>query len=187
MSDSKVCCELCSPADFADFARVDIPKAKQQPSRSRIAVYEADASDMALRAALHSFRKTRTNEVLGPFSFRKHGAGAIMSDEILDRIADCAHFHKIQTPADLVKETNWHRVSEDGTKVLALISQHRPMPLPAPPPNPTATPLGIGTSSNTPTANMSTPKNRKCSKCGLFGHIGVFSPFLEVIIVPIAF
>ncbi|KAJ6618412.1 hypothetical protein B0H10DRAFT_1647899, partial [Mycena sp. CBHHK59/15] len=66
-------------------------------------------------------RKERTDEVLGPFSFRKHGGGAIMSDEVLDRIADCAHFHKIQTTADLLKETDWYRVTEDGTQVLALI------------------------------------------------------------------
>ncbi|KAJ6467054.1 P-loop containing nucleoside triphosphate hydrolase protein [Mycena vitilis] len=82
VTKSEVCCELCTPADFADFARVDIPKAKQQPSRSRTADYEANASDMGLRQALHLFRKKRTDEVLGPFTFRKHGAGAFMSNEL---------------------------------------------------------------------------------------------------------
>jgi hypothetical protein len=78
----------------------------------------------------------------------------------------------------LVKETNWHRVKEDGTKVLALISQHRPAPLPPPPSIPITTPLGMAASSNSTSArSLSTPKNRKCSKCGLFGHIGMCLSF----------
>ncbi|KAJ7908543.1 P-loop containing nucleoside triphosphate hydrolase protein [Mycena leptocephala] len=178
ISESKVCCELFSPADFADFAGVDIAKAKQQPSRSRIKPYKAESSDMALRDALHQFRKERTKEVLGPFSFRKHGAGAMMSDEVLDRIGDCAHYHTIKTTADLAKETNWHQVTEDGAKVLGLISQHRPIPLAPPPSIPTTTPLRTTTTSNNPSpAGPSTPKNRKCRKCGLFGHICLFSLF----------
>ncbi|KAK7032884.1 ATP-dependent DNA helicase RecQ [Favolaschia claudopus] len=120
---------------------------------------------MALRAALHSFRKSRTAEVFGPFHFRKHGAGGIMANEVLDRIADCAHFHKIQTTADLARETDWHRITEDGTQILALITQHRPIPVPA---APTPRPL-LPLNTNTPV--YSTPKNRKCSKCGLSGHI----------------
>ncbi|KAK6984413.1 hypothetical protein R3P38DRAFT_2576035 [Favolaschia claudopus] len=177
VSNSKICCELCSPDEFADFAQVDIPKAKPQASRSRIPNYSTDASDMALRAALHSFRKSRTAEVFGPFHFRKHGAGGIMANEVLDRIADCAHFHKIQTTADLARETDWHRITEDGTQILALITQHRPIPVPAAPTPHPLLPL------NTNTSVYSTPKNRKCSKCGLSGHIGMlFSMFSRIAI-----
>ncbi|KAJ7731383.1 hypothetical protein B0H16DRAFT_1772954 [Mycena metata] len=173
MAPSTICCELCTPVDFVDFARVDVAKPKQQPSRSRIADYKAGPADLALRHALHLLRKERTKEVLGAFSFRKHGAGAIMSDEVLDRIADCAHFHKIKTMADLVKETHWHRAADDGAKVLALISEHIPIP-PPPPSIPTPTPLRAGTSSNTASpAALTTPKNRTCGKCRQPGHIGV--------------
>jgi hypothetical protein len=178
ISDSELCCELCTPDDFTDFARVDIPKPKQQPQRSRIAAFTTASADMALREALHRFRKERTNEVLGPFSFRKHGAGAIMSDDVLSRIADCAHFHKIQTTADLLRETRWHRAAEDGAKVLVLISQHLPIP---PPPQPSisfTTPLRAGIiSNNASPTSPSTPKNRRCSKCHLLGHIGGFFAF----------
>ncbi|KAJ6567852.1 hypothetical protein B0H10DRAFT_1841336, partial [Mycena sp. CBHHK59/15] len=89
---------------------------------------------------LHLFRKERTIELLGRASFRNHGAGVIMSDEVLHRIVDCAHFSKIQTMADLLKDTHWHRATEDGAKVLALISQHRPILLPPPPSIPITTP-----------------------------------------------
>ncbi|KAJ7090156.1 hypothetical protein C8R44DRAFT_648456, partial [Mycena epipterygia] len=180
VSNSTACCELCSPANFTDFARVDIPKPKQQPSRSRIAAFKADSADMALRDDLHTFRKERTIELHGRASFRNHGAGAIMSDEVLHRIVDCAHLSKIQTTADLLKETHWHRVAEDGAKVLTLISQHRPFPLPPPPSISMTTPLRATTSSNTfDPETPATPKNRKCSKCGLPGHIGALILILQ--------
>ncbi|KAK7055892.1 hypothetical protein R3P38DRAFT_2498548 [Favolaschia claudopus] len=165
VTDSEICCELCSPDEFSEFARVDILKAKAQAPRSRIPKYVADPSDMALRTALHSFRKSRAGEVLGPLHYRKHGAGSIMSSEVLDRIADCAHFYKIQSTADLARETDWHRIAEDGTKVLAVIMQHRPPPGPAP-----SVPAPLH-SSNTNLPLVSTPKNRKCGKCGQSGHI----------------
>ncbi|KAJ7078050.1 P-loop containing nucleoside triphosphate hydrolase protein [Mycena belliarum] len=97
-----VCCELCSPEHFIDFARVHLPKPKQQPSRSRIPDYVPDKDDYALRTDLHMFRKERTIELLGRASFRNHGAGSIMPDEILQRIIDCAHFGKISNTADLL-------------------------------------------------------------------------------------
>ncbi|KAJ6562922.1 hypothetical protein B0H10DRAFT_2116636, partial [Mycena sp. CBHHK59/15] len=178
MTDSKVCCELCSPDDFVDFAHVDIAKPKQQPSRSRIAAFKARPVDMALKNDLHLFRKERTIAVISRASFRNHGAGAIMSDEVLDRIVECAHFGKIQTTADLVKETHWHRAAEDGAKILALIGQHHPIPVP-PLTAPFNSPLRATTISNIPVPTMpgpSTPKNRKCRKCGLFGHIGTGPP-----------
>ncbi|KAJ6570792.1 hypothetical protein B0H10DRAFT_1665003, partial [Mycena sp. CBHHK59/15] len=130
--------------------------------------------DMALKNDLHLFRKERTIAVISRASFRNHGAGAIMSDEVLDRIVECAHFGKIQTTADLVKETHWHRAAEDGAKILALIGQHHPIPAP-PLTAPFNSPLRATTISNIPAPTMpgpSTPKNRKCRKCGLFGHIG---------------
>jgi hypothetical protein len=134
---------------------------------------------MALRDDLHLLRKDLTIEVLGRASFRNHGAGAIMSDEVLCRIVDCAHFNKIQTTADLARETHWHRATEDGAKILTLILQHHPVP---PPPAVPDTPLRA-TTSNIPStpATLSTPKNRKCGKCGLFGHIGLcYTCFLDL-------
>ncbi|KAJ7254282.1 P-loop containing nucleoside triphosphate hydrolase protein [Mycena rebaudengoi] len=166
---SDVCCELCSPDDFADFARVNTIKPKPQPARSRIGAFEAEPADTALRAALNLFRKERTIEILGRASYRIHGAGAIMSDEVLYRIVDCAHFGKIQTTADLLKETNWHRTTDDGAKVLALITLHRPLPPPIS--IPTTSPLRAATISNNVAATSAPKKRNKCSKCGLEGHI----------------
>ncbi|KAJ7767607.1 hypothetical protein B0H16DRAFT_1412044 [Mycena metata] len=166
------CCELCTPAEFAQFAHVDLPKPKQQPSRSRIADYKAGRIDFALRDDLHAFRKARTIELRGRAIFRSLGRGLIMPDDVLQRIVDCAHFHKIQTCTELLKETRWHRVSEDGEQILHLIHQHRPPPPPhPPPPTPPAfvTPLRVINTNGS--VMLSTPKVRQCSKCGLYGHI----------------
>ncbi|KAF8179485.1 hypothetical protein K438DRAFT_1938411 [Mycena galopus ATCC 62051] len=162
-----LCCELCSPDDFVDFARVTLAKPKQQPSRSRLADYVRDKDDCSLRADLHLLRKERTIQVISAASFRSHGAASIMPDEVLDRIVDCAHFHKITTPADLLRETHWHRVAEDGERVLSLISMHKPVPLPAP------DALIFGTPSRAPNVNSapSTSKAaRRCGNCFQLGH-----------------
>lgn len=173
VAPSSICCELCTPDKFVDFARVDLPKNKQQPKRSRIADYKADRTDFALEADLHAFRKARMIAVRGSAHFRSYGAAYIMPDDFLKRIVDCAHFHKILTSEDLQKETRWHRVSTDGEDVLALIQKHRPPPPPSPSPLIPATPLRPHDS---PTANLgtpSTPSARQCSKCSQYGHIGV--------------
>ncbi|KAJ6556756.1 P-loop containing nucleoside triphosphate hydrolase protein [Mycena vulgaris] len=147
MSASKLCCELCSPADFTNLARVDIGKPPQKPSRSRVPAFQAEAADMALRNDLHTFRKDRTIELT-------------------------ARTPERSKPLDLLKETHWHRVAEDGATVLSLMLRHRPIPLQAPPGPAVAinTPLRATTTSNTlaqATPAGGTPKNQKFGKCGL--------------------
>jgi hypothetical protein len=125
-----------------------------------------------LEADLHAFRKARTIELRGRAHFRSLGAGYIMPDDVLRRIVDCARFHHIRTSEELLKETRWHRVSEDGEHVLALILQHRPPP-PPPPPTAATTPLRPIDSNTSSPSTPSTPSMRRCGKCGQFGHIGV--------------
>ncbi|KAJ7766972.1 P-loop containing nucleoside triphosphate hydrolase protein [Mycena maculata] len=67
---------LCTPEKFLDFARVDLPKTKQQPKRARIMDYKAERVDFALRDDLHAFRKAHTIELRGRAHFR-------------NRIVDC--------------------------------------------------------------------------------------------------
>ncbi|KAJ7169359.1 hypothetical protein C8R43DRAFT_876497, partial [Mycena crocata] len=173
IAPSSICCALCTPNEFEDFARVNLPKNKQQPKRTNIANYKADRVDFALRDDLIAFRKSRTVELRGTAYYRNLGGAYIMPDEVLQRIVDCARSHKVQTTADLLKETRWHRVPEDGEQVLALILQHRPPP---PPPTVTASPTPLRTATNITASapqTPSTPSIRRCSKCGLLGHIGV--------------
>ncbi|KAJ7179864.1 P-loop containing nucleoside triphosphate hydrolase protein [Mycena crocata] len=172
IAPSAICCSLCTPHEFEGFARVNLPKNKQQPKRANIADYKAGRVDFALRDDLITFRKSRTVELRGTAYYRNFGGAYIMPDEVLQRIVDCAHSHKVQTTTDLLKETRWHRVSEDGEQVLALILQHHPLP---PPPVVSASPTPLRTATNIPASALQTPSTlsiRRCSKCGLLGHIG---------------
>ncbi|KAJ6545115.1 hypothetical protein B0H10DRAFT_2132829 [Mycena sp. CBHHK59/15] len=92
-----------------------------------------------------------------------------MPDEVLQRIIDCSHFHKITSAADLVRETRWHRVVEDGDRVLSLISTHKPVP----PPEPLVfnAPLrALDTNSAASTPKISKAP-RQCRACFQLGHI----------------
>ncbi|KAJ6458557.1 P-loop containing nucleoside triphosphate hydrolase protein [Mycena vitilis] len=166
VAPADVCCELCTPDKFIDFAHVDLPKTKPQPKRSSIADYKAEPADFALKADLQAFRTARMLELRGRAHLRSFGASYIMPDDVLNRIVDCAHFNKILTSDDLLKETRWHRVSADGDTVLTLIRQHHPPP---PPPNLITTPLRPSNSHNLSSSSTKAP--RQCGNCGQYGHI----------------
>ncbi|KAJ7105153.1 hypothetical protein C8R44DRAFT_530409, partial [Mycena epipterygia] len=137
----RTCCELCTPAHFETFGRVALPlKEQAAPSRSRIASYKADATDMKLRDALHEFRRTTTVTKYSRAVLKDSGPGVVMSNEVLQRIVDCAHHFKIQSTDQLLRETRWAGATEFGTAVVDLVKEHRPMPEPPAPPI-TSTPL----------------------------------------------
>ncbi|KAF8158138.1 hypothetical protein B0H34DRAFT_443129 [Crassisporium funariophilum] len=80
-----------------------------------------------------------------------------MSDQVITRIVGCAHYHKISTVDNLLKETDWtrERVSEYGEDILLLIRQHFPPP---------ASGVDVGTGTSRKHAPV------KCSACQEFGH-----------------
>lgn len=90
-----ICCELCTPAHFENFARVSIEKPKNRSARSTLPEkdYVPASRDVELRAALHTFRKARTLELYGRARLRNLGPGIVMGDDVLQRIIDCAHFY----------------------------------------------------------------------------------------------
>lgn len=177
ISDPTICCELCTPAHFEDFARVTMDKAKNRPSRSRLPDkdYKATSQDMKLRDALHSFRKEQTILEFGRACLRNTGPSIIMADDVLQRIVDCAHFHLIESPLQLAKETRWSRVDQHGVEVVSLIMSYCPKPVPAMvlttaplrsihPPNQTQN----GSSVVLPVRTVAT---RRCGVCKQLGHI----------------
>lgn len=188
--DPVICCELCSPEAFVEFAQVDIPKPKAAQQRSRLKVYSRQSTDMALRDALDEFREDMTIKMEGRAVLQDYGASVFMTDQVLERIVDCAHYGKITTIEQLARETRWAHASEHGTAVLALIAAHVPLATEAASsrPNPfvstplrvhgdivngVATPTGSSTSApHIPVASGSGSKAqpRKCSSCGQLGH-----------------
>ncbi|KAI1795743.1 hypothetical protein LXA43DRAFT_735285 [Ganoderma leucocontextum] len=123
---SPICCSLCSPSHslFAILPSMDEQPAK--PSTSRASQVEASytmtAADLELRAALHAFRRQQTQAKLGSAHLKNLGPGAIMGDQVLKRILDCARVHKIETVEQLYRETKWNRALEFGENVLKLIA-----------------------------------------------------------------
>jgi ATP-dependent DNA helicase RecQ len=143
-------------------------------SRSRIKDYTAGASDMNLRDALHNFRREVVQTKFGLACLKDMGPGVFMANEVLQRVVDCAHEYKIETKDDLAKETQWTGVHNHAADVIALIKTHRPKPLPTP--LLTSTPLcphlsGLNQIAQVMPLSKSTPKSRKCSKCGSLSHI----------------
>ncbi|KAJ7800013.1 hypothetical protein B0H13DRAFT_2390679 [Mycena leptocephala] len=166
-----VCCELCTPAHFVSFAIVDLPKPAPIPSKSRNKPYKAEARDMQLRDALHEFRRAATVMKFSRAVLKNSGPGVVMSNEVLQRIVDCAHWHKIDSTEQLERETRWAGVPDFGAKVVALINEHCPKP--AVPAEPDSTPFAVRDDNG---INISAPgklvKSRKCSKCNAPDHIG---------------
>ncbi|KIK10578.1 hypothetical protein PISMIDRAFT_20262 [Pisolithus microcarpus 441] len=107
-----------------------------------------------------------------------------MTNSTLNRIVDCAHHHKIQTPQDLKRETVWADSDLYTTKVLSLIQRHAALCtslfISTPLRQDTHMALSITNSTAIPTmpqppssSDASLPVKRhtaKCSACGQEGH-----------------
>ncbi|KAI0037860.1 hypothetical protein FA95DRAFT_1354181 [Auriscalpium vulgare] len=97
--------------------------------------YEPSRSDMALRKALHAFRRARTVALFDAAILRSYGPGIIMPNAILERIVDAAHVHQIMDVDDLIEVTHWDRAADRGADIIEIINTHVPLP-PATPSEP---------------------------------------------------
>jgi ATP-dependent DNA helicase RecQ len=176
---STICCELCTPAAFQGFGQVTLDKKKPLPARSRVKEHNASASELRLRDALHQYRRDETTRMWGIAILKDMGPGIFMADDILHRIVECAHEHKIDSTASLSKETRWINATTHGTAIVALITLHCPKPVPKP--LLASTPLQSRQAPMTPFPLRNPPvsaspsvrmvKARNCSKCGSKEHI----------------
>ncbi|KAI0632073.1 P-loop containing nucleoside triphosphate hydrolase protein [Trametes polyzona] len=126
-STSGPCCSLCSPNHplLAILPPLDaLPTKTSAPRASKVpAKYPMNSHDTELQLALNAFRRKKTLERFGQSHLRNRGASAIMPNEILQRIADCAHAHKLPSVDHLSRETKWHRASEFGEEVLQIVTR----------------------------------------------------------------
>ncbi|CDO72245.1 hypothetical protein BN946_scf184970.g97 [Trametes cinnabarina] len=127
LQPSPICCSLCTPNHhlFALLPPTDEPVEKPKALRSSQVdtQYSMNAKDSQFRAALHALRKEHTVRLYGISHLHELGAGAVMSDDVLKRILDCARAHKIHDLDSLHRETKWHWAEEIGNAVLELISK----------------------------------------------------------------
>lgn len=171
-----ICCDL-EPGSLSILLALYPPTAidKPQPARriSRLKPYKHDAQDMQLHDILDGWRVEQTVLEYGRGGMDDFGPGVVMTDEVLERIEDCAHHAKIHTVDDLQRECKWSGALEYGTALLKLLHSVRPIPeerpllstqplAPRQPPLPSAVGTGGGTATTT--------RSVRCSACGKAGH-----------------
>jgi hypothetical protein len=110
-------------------------------------------------------------------------AKAFMSDAILDRIVDLAHYQVIKTVAALRDQITWGYLDTCAAKILELVIQHCPPPVASSPF--TTAPLqrssNVSNSGNTPaSASTHTAAKRKCMLCGVPGHYCKLTYMIEL-------
>ena len=183
VSSPAICCDIHNPSEFFSFASV-VAKQPSIPPRSRIAKYERTQTDLNLRDALEQWRVETTAAVFGWAHLKDMGPSILMCSATLERIVDCAHYHKINLVSDLKRETSLPDVDKFGSEIIALIQRYSP-PLPSPfvstPLRPTTsmavnTPPVLPDRSTTPcpsSASTVQKRKNKCSACGQEGHNGM--------------
>jgi ATP-dependent DNA helicase RecQ len=114
------------------FRHLDVPviKPTRLAPRSRLPKYEPTPNDIRLRNALEDWREGQTEETYGRAHLRDLGCSLIMGATVLGQIVDCAHHFKLNSQADLEKETQWAEAVEFGSKVMALVKEYCPTPPP---------------------------------------------------------
>ncbi|EJF63964.1 hypothetical protein DICSQDRAFT_54932, partial [Dichomitus squalens LYAD-421 SS1] len=127
LKPSPVCCSLCSPTHPL-FAVLPSPSNQSSSAptassarASKVPSAPMDPQDVQLQAALHAFRREQTIKVYGQRRLNSNGPGAIMGDEVLRRVVDCARVHKLGTVEALARETKWSRAHELGDEVLRIV------------------------------------------------------------------
>ncbi|KAF7966472.1 hypothetical protein HWV62_38172 [Athelia sp. TMB] len=170
---SSLCCDTCHPEHFDSLFISQPPeKIARAPNRSCIKAYEATNMEKDLKSELRVWREEQAVVVLGRMTVRKWGAILFMSDEIIQRIVDCAHDKKITTADHIAKETRWRRdyVDKCADSILALINKHvPPSPVPPPPASRVLAALDADESNTSAPAKRVRQPNR-CGLCKALGH-----------------
>ncbi|KAH9071529.1 hypothetical protein EDB83DRAFT_2313564 [Lactarius deliciosus] len=128
-----------------------------------------------------------------------YGSQFIMTDDLLERFVELAHFNQLADLLSIRAQVNWHYVDTWGMQILELIKKHvpvtdsvdqlaatpcprRPMLQPTeniPVPSTGRQLPGVQMSTITPTQNASGSKPRtrsyKCGACGSSTHIGTLT------------
>jgi hypothetical protein len=142
---------------------VDPKKGQRGPSKSTMDVLNPTPKDLALKTALKDWRQSTAFLKFRPATIRNLGVRILMTDVVLNRIVDCAHFGKLTAVEQLLKETTWprERIQEFGETIITLINDHHP-------PAPANTALSV--------EGDAQPKRSivRCSACGVVGHNSEF-------------
>ncbi|KAG2142784.1 uncharacterized protein EDB93DRAFT_1088757, partial [Suillus bovinus] len=129
ITQSSVCCDIHTPEYFAQFTSA-IPKQQKQISCSCLVKFSMTSLDLKLVDALEDWQEETAIKLYGYSHLNDLGPRVVMPNSIMDRIVECAHFYKMKSIANLVKETCWSGASKHGDVIITLIHQVCPIPMP---------------------------------------------------------
>lgn len=156
-----ICCDICNPTELQDrLTTLTIARPTRAPPKSHIKPYTKTLVHFNLRDKIFEWRLENAVKKLGVLAIRKYGPELFLSDQLVDRIVDCAHHGKITLCDHLLKETHWRkdRVDEFGESLLTVL---RSLPLS----------LAAPVNSALPSISAKAPvKERRCGACGITGH-----------------
>ncbi|KIM61143.1 hypothetical protein SCLCIDRAFT_122899, partial [Scleroderma citrinum Foug A] len=130
------CCHICEPVVFCDIHNPEefigqmahMSKFPPAPQHSQIRKYTWESSDHSHHEALDNWHEEKTILEYGWPHLKDIGPCVIMTDETVNWIVDCAHYHKVQSLADLKKETGWVDIDQFSNEIIELINTHSPLP-----------------------------------------------------------
>ncbi|TFK71827.1 hypothetical protein BDN72DRAFT_749144, partial [Pluteus cervinus] len=163
--DTYPCCDRCK-LDLA--ARFDVVREKipRGPQKSNLKPFTMTPADEALQKRLTSWRHKYGIKCFSRSLIREHGDILFMSDIVLSRIVDAAHYQKLPTVEHLLKELPWNKdyIQEFGSKLLQIIHKDAPVAVAS---TPASGPGPLTGSELAPTpAVVKVFKPRSCGKCG---------------------
>ena len=150
-------------------------------------------ADRKLREALCDWRSTQLQALGASTGDDMFGSQLIMTDEILERILDLAHFGQIDTLVTLQTQVSWRYCNRWGLQILDIVKTHFPFVVeavetprePLQPvenlPGPSTGNIPPSTTSSARAASSATSNSRnkprtrgpyRCGSCGSLTHIG---------------
>jgi hypothetical protein len=145
-----------------------------------VAPYTSDMMEQSFQHDLFAWRESKARELFGDINF--FTPNVFLHMDILLRIVDLAHAHRLCSVDDLKNQTSWCFADEYGGDIISFVSKY--FPATAHHPRADATPFTsmplhsrVGaTNSTVPYTGSTVPTPAKprapprCSDCGVVGH-----------------
>jgi hypothetical protein len=85
-------------------------------------------ADLSLTSALRDWRGAQLVSIGIPAGDAMYGSQIIMTDDILERLVELAHFTQLPNLASLKAQVNWRYSDLWGVQILELVKKHAPAP-----------------------------------------------------------
>jgi len=126
--------------------------------------------DFDLQDALFDWRDANVLKKFKPSIIETLSPGLFLSDDIIAHVVNCAHFSKLLTIPQLIKETSWREdwATKFGESLLSIVHHHYPPPLPS---SLIVVEGSVAVNEDSCTALPQKRSPVKCSACLQLGHI----------------